>query len=158
MSHFLSALVSGFSQPLADLLVAGFTALAAAGVKFLLAHTKNVQVQGVITRLDQAATAAVRQVAQTEVDGLKSASAGGTLTPEQARAASAHALEIVKANLGADGVAQLKKILGVDDVGALIATHNEAAVHKIANEDAPTTVNAPVAVASEGAQPVTKMP
>ena len=155
MSNLVSTVSAQLAGPLVDLLCVIIVAGIGAATRLLIAHTENVRVQGVLGRLDVASEAAVRSVAQTEVDALKAATVDGRLTPEQAQAASGKALEIVKANLGEKGLADLKKILGVDDVAALISTHNEATVHRIANDATPTTVNAPVAVATpEGAQPV----
>lgn len=158
MSNIVSAISAQIAGPLVELLGILVVAAIGAATRLLIAHTANVRIQGVLGRLDLASEAAVRSVAQTEVDALKAATVDGKLTPEQAKAASEKAMAIVKANLGDKGVADLKKILGVDDVAALIATHNEAAVHRIAGESLPTTVNAPMAVATEGAQPRVESP
>lgn len=153
MPNLVSTISAQIAGPLVDLLGIIIVAAIGAATRLLIAHTTNVRVQGVLGRLDVASEAAVRSVAQTEVDALKAATVDGKLTPEQAKAASERALAIVKANLGDKGLADLKKVLGVDDIAALISTHNEAAVHRIAAEGAPTTVNAPVATVNEGAQP-----
>jgi len=155
MSNLISTISAQIAGPLVDLLCVVIVAGIGAATRLLIAHTKNVRVQGVLGRLDVASEAAVRSVAQTEVDALKAGTVDGKLTPEQAKAASEKAMAIVKSNLGEKGIADLKNILGVDDITALISTHNEATVHRISSDAAPTTVNAPVAVsAPEGAQPM----
>lgn len=148
MQNAIATISAQLAGPLVDLLCALAVAGIAAATRLLIAHTKNVRVQGILGRLDVASEAAVRQVAQTEADALKAAAADGKLTPEQAKAASLKALEIVKASLGDKGLADLKKILGVEDVAALIATHNEATVHRIAADATPSMVTENVAVAA----------
>ncbi len=132
MNHFLATLVTGLSQPLADALIVLFGIVAAKLVAFLSAHTKSVQVQAALVRLASVSDTVVREVAQTTVDELKAASSSGTLTTTEARTAAGTAFTKAKENLGGDkGMADIKKILGVDDVGALLTTHLEAAVHKL---------------------------
>ena len=148
MSNLVSTVSAQIAGPLVDLLCALAVAGIAAATRLLIAHTTNLRVQGILTRLDTASEAAVRQVAQTEADALKAAATNNKLTPEQAKAASLRALEIVKANLGDKGLADIKKILGVDDVAALIATHNEAAVHRISADGVPSILSENLAVAA----------
>lgn len=139
MNHFAATLVSALAQPLSDVLVLAIGAVGVKLVAFLSAHTKSVKIQTALVRLESVSDSVVREVAQTTVDNLKTASVDGSLSLAEAKTAATSAYMKAKENLGGDkGMANIKKVLGVEDVSALLTTHLEAAVHKL-----PDPVKAP---------------
>lgn len=136
MDKIAGALVTNLSQPLVDLLVVVIGAAIAKAIQFLSAHVKvaqGVQAQAALDRLEQLADTVVRDVAQTTVDSLKARAVDGKLTDAAAAGAAHDAFEKMKAHLGGDaGLAALAKVVGTTDAPALVMSHIEAAVHKIA--------------------------
>lgn len=120
-------------QALSPLLLAALTWAAAQAAQLITAKVRGEYLRGVLLRLDDAVLAAVREVHQVTVEELKAASADGRLTPEERVRAKARAIETVRTHLGAKGVAELAKILGLDDGGLekVLSTRIEAAVHDL---------------------------
>lgn len=96
--------------------------------QLILAHVKNATISGILTRLDSYVEAQVRAVAQTYVDALKTSGAWNAATAAQA---NAQALAQLKANLGAQGIADLAGIVGVSNVEAFLTSKIEAQVHAL---------------------------
>ena len=115
------------------LLIATLTWLASKLAQLIQARVKNEYLRGVFLRLDDAVLTVVREIHQVSVDALKSAAPDGKLTPEVKEMVKRAALEAIKKNLGANGVAQLVKVLGINTeaVDKLIGTRVEAAVHDL---------------------------
>lgn len=86
-----------------------------------------------LVRLDDAVLASVREVQQVTVDAIKEASADGKLSPDERAKVKQAALSSVKSHLGTKGLADLVKILGLEDgtIDSLISTRVEAAVHDL---------------------------
>lgn len=120
-------------QALSPLLLAALTWAAAKAAQLIHAKVRAEYLRGVLLRLDDAVLAAVRDVHQVTVEELKAASADGRLTPEERAAVKAKAIEIVRTHLGAKGVTELAKVLGLDDGGLekVLSTRIEAAVHDL---------------------------
>ena len=79
---------------------------------WLRAKTANEQVDGITRRLVAAAEVAVRDTEQTLVRALKAGAADGKLSREDARAASAAALETLTDLAGPKGIATANAVLG----------------------------------------------
>ena len=120
-------------QVLSPVLLAALTWVAAKTAQLIHAKVRSEVLRGVLLRVDDAILAAVREVHQVTVEELKSASADGRLTPEDRARVKARAIETVRAHLGARGVAELAKVLGLESGGVekLLSTRLEAAVHDL---------------------------
>ena len=120
-------------QTLSPVLLAALTWVAAKAAQLIHAKVRGEYLRGVLLRLDDAVLAATREVHQVTVEELKAASADGRLTPEERTRVKARAIETVRSHLGARGVGELGKVLGLDDSGIekLLSTRVEAAVHDL---------------------------
>lgn len=120
-------------QALSPLLLAALTWAAAKAAQLINAKVRGEYLRGVLLRLDDAVLAAVREVHQVTVEELKAASADGRLTPEERAKVKAKAIETVRTHLGTKGIAELAKVLGLDDGGLekVLSTRIEAAVHDL---------------------------
>ncbi len=118
---------------LSPVLLAALTWAAAKAAQLIAAKVKNEYLRGALTRLDDAVLNAVREVHQVTVEGIKAASADGKLTVEERAKVKATALETIRAHMGPAGLAELVKVLGVDNGGLekLLSTRIEAAVHDL---------------------------
>lgn len=133
--------------PLTDLAVAGITGLCVVSGRWIMEHTKNIKVQGVLMRLDDAVWGAVREVAQTSADVLKDKAADGKLTAEDKLAVKKAAVDSVRNYLGPKGLIEVKKVLGVDDVAGVLNSKVEAAVHTLGQDSDRSGVENPQPVA-----------
>ncbi len=124
----VSEILKRSAEPLIGLAAAGVSWVCAWAARWFYVHTKNAKVQGMLVRLDDAATTAVNDLEQSAVKALKAASPDGKLTQATAAAVKDAALESLKAHLGPKGVEELKRILGVSDVTAVLSSRVEAAV------------------------------
>lgn len=97
------------------------------------AKVKNERLQGILSRLDDAVFAAVREVEQVYVSMLKTASQDGSLTSEERRQAKDSALQAARAYLGPRGLAELAKVLGMPEaeVDSVIGSRVESAVYNL---------------------------
>lgn len=120
-------------QALSPLLLAALTWAAAKAAQLINAKVRGEYLRGVLLRLDDAVLAAVREVHQVTVEEFKAASADGRLTPEERARVKAKAIETVRTHLGTRGVAELAKVLGLDDGGLekVLSTRIEAAVYDL---------------------------
>jgi hypothetical protein len=118
---------------LSPVLLAALTWVSAKVAQLISAKVKNEYLRGVLGRLDDAVLAAVREVQQVTVDAIKAASADGKLTPEERARVKQVAIDAVKSHLGAKGLAELARILGLEDgaIDKLLSTRVEAAVHDL---------------------------
>ena len=75
----------------------------------------------------------VREVNQVTVEAIKSASVDGRLPPGARETIKSAALNAVKSHLGAQGISELGRVLGLDSpaVDRLIGTRIEATVHSL---------------------------
>jgi hypothetical protein len=103
------------------------------------ANTKNAYLRGVMLRLNDATMTAVREVQQVYVSTLRS----GPLTADQAQKAKGAAVDSLKSHLGAHGLVELSKVLGLDGtaVERLLGAKVEAAVSELKDTTAPITVS-----------------
>jgi hypothetical protein len=120
-------------QALSPVLLAALTWVAARAAQLIHAKVRGEYLRGVLLRLDDAVMAATREVHQVVVEELKAASTDGRLTPEERARVKARAVETVRSHLGMRGVAELAKVLGLDDGGVekILSTRVEAAVHDL---------------------------
>lgn len=120
-------------QALSPLLLALLGWTAARLGQFIAARVNNEYLRGVLLRLDDAVFAAVRELQQTVVDDLKSASADGRLSQADKARLKQDALLTIRSHLGDRGLAELARVLGLDtgEINKLISTKVEAAVHDL---------------------------
>lgn len=95
----------------------------------IAAKVKNEKVAGILHRLDDAASTAVAETEQTVISKLDPNKPLG----DNAATAKQAAMDSLKTHLGAQGIAELKTILGLDDAGAekVMSSRVEAKVHAI---------------------------
>ena len=133
----MKALLASIAPQVLDVLTPLFlAALSWASVQlaiYIRAHAKNVAVQGVLLRLNDATYTAVGAVEQTVVAAAKASEIDGRLTGASAAAAKQAALDEIKSHLGAKGLAELTKILGVkpEDLAAFLSSRVESAVQSM---------------------------
>lgn len=96
--------------------------------KLIATKVENEKIEGVLLRLEAVVETAVKETAQTFLSNLKSP------TPKDYKKARAMALESIKAYVGPRGIEEAKKVLGLQEDGALeklIASLLEATVHDL---------------------------
>lgn len=147
---------SSILEILTPILVAGLTFLSAWLAKLITAKVKGEYLRGVLVRLDEAVFTAVKSVAQTYADALKSAREDGKLEPAERQEAKRRALNALKSYLGTRGIGELGKILGLasaNQVEEYLAGKVEAAVHDLnfAKKTAGGGEASPLAVVPAGA-------
>jgi hypothetical protein len=113
------------------------TALGGLAARLVLAHVKNTTINGVVGRALNEIGDAVLMIGHTYVGDLKAASADGTLTDAEKTKAKADAIDVAKKNIGADGLAKLAKVLGIDDLDHWLGTKVESAVASVAGSELP---------------------
>lgn len=120
---------------LAGTLLMGALTWAGVAVKNLIAtKVQNEAVKGVLTRLDDAVFAVVKELEQTVAAGLREAAADGKITPEEVAKIKQAALDKVKSYVGPKGLDTALAVLGLKDASALdalISGRVEAAVHDV---------------------------
>jgi len=111
----------------------GLTWLSVKAAQLATAKIKSEQVTRVLLLVDDVVLAAAREVQQVLVDKLKAASPGGDLTPVQGAQAKKAALDSAKAQLGAQGLADVAATFGYDAGGVdrMLGSRIEAAVHQV---------------------------
>lgn len=134
-------------KPILDQLVAqllpivvtalGGVLIAACGmaVAYLKSKTKNTKVQGALDRLDQVMEDAVKSTQQSIVSSIKP----GDTAAQALADAKAAAIASAKSHYGAQGIAELKKVLGWDDIllEKNLSTKLESKVHDMKQSQAP---------------------
>lgn len=99
-------------------------------ITYIDAHTKNVQIAGILSRLTSAVQTVVLDVNGTVRADVVAASADGKITSDEAAKIKAHALARVKEHLGVRGLAELTSILGIapTTIDSFLGSHLEAAL------------------------------
>jgi hypothetical protein len=120
-------------KALSPVLLAAVTWVAAKLGQWINARVQNEYLRGVLVRLDDAVLGVVREVHQVTVDALKAATVDGRLPPAARDSVKQAALNAIKSHLGARGVKDLARVLGLnpESVDRLIGTKIEAAVHDL---------------------------
>lgn len=120
-------------QVLSPALLAVLGWAAARLAQLITARVKNEYLRGALVRLDDTVFAAVREIQQTVVDGLKGVSVDGRLTQADKDRIKQDVLNTIKSHLGLKGLKELAAILGLElgGVDKLISTKVEAAVHDL---------------------------
>lgn len=133
------------STILLPILMSGLAWLGARAVTLINARVKNEWLKGALVRLDDAVLAVVRELQQTTVDAIKEAAKDGKITDEERARIKDLALASVKSHLGAKGLGELAKVLGLDDgsLGKLISSKIEAAVYAMKLEQTAVASNPP---------------
>ena len=155
MKAFLASIApSLIDNVIGPLLLAGLTWASFRLAGYIKAHTKNARVQGILLRLNDATFTAVSSLEQTVVNTAKASSSNGKLTEYTGKCVKSAALESIKAHLGAQGIAELKKILGVQDgdLDAFLSQRIESSVLGMPSQI--TTVATPLVVPEALQKPV----
>ncbi|MDX2087854.1 MAG: hypothetical protein SFX73_08390 [Kofleriaceae bacterium] len=118
---------------LSPILLGAFTWVAAKLGQWINARVRNEYLRGVLTRLDDTVVSVVREIHQVTVDALKAATVDGKLPPSARDTVKQAAISAIKSHLGAKGLNELARVLGLDVQGVdrLIGTKIEATVHDI---------------------------
>ena len=130
MNHWISTIAPQILDLLSPIIVAAIAWVCVRAAGYIRSHTKNLQVQGILLRLNDAVGTAVGALEQTMVLAAKLAASDGQLTGEDGRNIKAAALAEIKSHLGPEGISALKAILGVqaDTLDSFLGTRVEAAV------------------------------
>ena len=135
MKALLDAVAPQALNILAPMLLAALGWLSLKLSSYIKAHTQNARIQGILLRLNDAATTAVESVEQTVVASLKASAQSGNLGRSAAEEAKRAAVLQVEATLGGQkGLAEAMQILGItslDDLKNLIGSKIEAHVLKL---------------------------
>ena len=120
-------------QVLSPVLLAGLTWLGTRVAALIQARVTNEYLRRVLIRLDDAVFTAVKDLQQTVVAEIRIASADGKISDVDRRRIKAAAIANVKSHLGAKGIAEMGRILGLGNgaLDGLIGSKVEAAVHDI---------------------------
>lgn len=148
-----SAVISGVSQAVLPIFLAGLAWLSAKIATWINAKVSNERIAGILARLDDAAFSIVRELMQTTVDAAKAS--GGKLPAEVATAAKDAAVAKLRSYLGKDGIAMLMRVLGFVEEAqatAFLATKIEATVHAVKSESATADPAGQLAAAFGGAK------
>jgi len=130
----LKSIAAQAAEPLITLAAAGVTWLCARAARWLALKTKNEAIAGMISRLNDAVRAGVLEIEQSTVKAVKAQTVDGKLSADAAKVVKAAAIASVKAHLGSAAIADVQKILGVDDVDAMIGSRVEAAVSSLTSK------------------------
>jgi len=125
-----SLILSQLAELLLPVLIAALSWGAVQAAVWLKAKTKSAYLCGMIDRINDAVMTAVKAAEQVTVAALREASADGEITEEEKAAIKAKVLAEVKSHLGAKGLTEIGKILGISDgaLSALLGSKIEAAV------------------------------
>ena len=105
--------------------------LAAYLLKKIADKVKGDYINGVLSRAIKAVEEAVLSVKQSYVDQMKADTQDGKWTKVEKARAKARAIEEAKSYLGAKGLAELVKILGLDSLDGFLGGLVESAVGKV---------------------------
>lgn len=133
MNDTLWAHLGNALQALSPIVLAALSWLSLRVAALINTKVKTERLHGILTRLDDAVFAAVREVEQVYVSMIKTASEDGSLSAEERRQAKDAALQAARTYLGPRGLAELCKVLGMgeDDVDRVISTRVESAVYSL---------------------------
>ena len=109
-------------------LVAVLSVLGLVLTRYVLSAISNNWLRGATARLWDAVHDAVLEVGNTYVDALKDAGEDGEWTKTEKDEALARAIVIAKSNFGWKALAELAKVLGIEDVDKWIGSKVETAV------------------------------
>jgi len=133
MNDVFWAQLAKAAEALSPLLLVALSWLSLRVAALINAKVKNERLHGILARLDDAVFMAVREVEQVFVSMLKTSSDDGALTAEDRRNAKDAAVRAARSYLGARGVAELCKVLGLvdDEVERLLGARVESAVYNL---------------------------
>jgi hypothetical protein len=133
MNDTLWAHLANTIHAFSPLLLAALSWLSLRVAALINAKVKNERLHSVLSRLDDAVFVAVREVEQVFVSLLKTASQDGSLTADERRQAKEAALQAARSYLGPRGLAELGKVLGMneDEVDRAIGSRVESAVYSL---------------------------
>lgn len=103
------------------------------GYRYGLELFKSQRVRRLITRFAIEARAVVVETNSEYVDELKRANEDGKLTKEEKAVAMSKAIDKLRSNLGAKGIARLMKVLDIQGLDAWLATHLSGMVEDVKN-------------------------
>lgn len=98
-------------------------------------HVKNETGKAILLRLDDAVEAVVRKFAAVIVPEIRAALADGEITKEEGEKIKRLAKAEIKRYLGESFVSTAEKVLGKDELMAMLDAKIEAWVQKIKNEE-----------------------
>jgi len=126
------------AEILLPLLVAGLTWASAKLAAYINAKVKNEYLKGVYVRLDDAVLSAVKEAQQVVVPSIRAANADGKITDAEKEKIKADVLAVVKSHLGLKGLAEIGKVLGLNDgtLTAKLSSKIEAAVYDVKAREA----------------------
>ncbi|HEY0714888.1 MAG TPA: hypothetical protein VGF45_19565 [Polyangia bacterium] len=129
----LSDIAFSAMQIIAPVGLAALTWVATKVAALIKARVSNEYLRGVLLRLDDAVFAAVREVHQVAVEGIKSANSDGRLTPNERAQVKAHAIATIKSHLGVRGLKEVAHVMGLNtgSIDGVLSTRIEAAVHDL---------------------------
>jgi hypothetical protein len=136
MDQIIASLIDLALPALVTGIIWGITKVAS----YFKAKTNIEYVQGAIGRLNEAVVTAVREVEQTIKAELVKKRADGKITPDDARDIKAAAIAAAKSYLGAKGIAEIIKVLGIDAslVDKLVGGKIEQVLSELKDEKAAT--------------------
>jgi hypothetical protein len=129
MNQFLTTAAPKILEILTPLFLAALTWASFQLANYIKAHTKNLQTQAILLRLNDAVATAVESVEQTTVARFKNNS-GNSLSSDEGATAKDTALEQVKMSLGSQGLSEAMRLFDIkrsstleDIMGAKIEAH-----------------------------------
>jgi hypothetical protein len=136
MDQVIASLIDLALPALVTGIIWGITKVAS----YFKAKTNIEYVQGAIGRLNEAVVMSVREVEQTIKAELVKKRADGKITPDDARDIKDAAIAAAKSYLGAKGIAELIKVLGIDAslVDKLVGGKIEQVLSELKDEKAAT--------------------
>jgi len=136
MSEAVAIFAAQLAEPLGQLLAASLIAFVGFGIRFLRARTSSTYLDSALLRLDDAVRTAVRDVHQRIRSQISEATEDGKLSPSEARGIKDAAVDAVKGYLGDKGLAELKRVLGPEELEQVIRGKIEEAVLDLKAEQA----------------------
>jgi hypothetical protein len=119
MTQLIATLTPKIIEILTPLFLATLTWASYQLAGYIKAHTKNLQTQAMLLRLNDAVATAVESVEQTKVSPCKVQSSGKALSVDEAATFKSIALEQVKTNLGDKGLSETMRLLDIDHPASL---------------------------------------
>lgn len=94
-------------------------------------NVQNQYTRGSMLRFSEAVETAVRAVGHEFSNELRVVNADGKISPEEARWLRQKAVEYTKQYLGQNGIKELERIVGIEELDGLFQTMIEAQLHKL---------------------------
>jgi len=143
MTYFLWDLMARSLSALPSLFLVALSWLSFQLSELIAARARDERMRAMVDRLDDAVFTAVRTVEQVLVLPLKRASSGGTLGMADRATASARAVQVARACLGAKAWLDLGTTLGLsnDELERSLAARVEATVYGLRGQPARTVGN-----------------